>query len=282
MLDSRQYNKPVMTIRGLWALTALAAAFVFISYHSIDPAKLSALGGIISAAGSVLAVLWFSAGLHYQATQLKEQRKQLDEQRQQFVAQFHHTREGTIRDAINMGREILSRAKERALEQSSGPRQYMDIAMGYLKMEKYGPLLGSDAPDEVMASFDEWMKQEGPALIMIEGMKAAATVYLQATQVKDVDYNLPPEEFVYIYWLWVENKPYFSEFSGLAKMLSQFMVTTAPARSAAFIAHSAAMFKMGHSKYMNLPKLEEDLQKHIEKGYPLPKIAEGLRYIPEK
>ena len=72
-----------MPVRVLIGISLLVGVGVAVLCWKLDTNTLSAVGSIIAAGGSLLAVLWFSASLRYQANQLEEQRKQ-------FSAQFMH------------------------------------------------------------------------------------------------------------------------------------------------------------------------------------------------
>jgi len=43
------------------------------------------------------------------------------------------------------------------------------------------------------------MTIEGPAIIMIRGIKSASEIYFRAIGLKDIDYSREPEDFVFIY-----------------------------------------------------------------------------------
>jgi len=82
-----------MPQRLLFLLTGLIALATALAICLLAPERLSALGSILAAAGSLLAVIWFSASLWYQS-------RQLQEQRQQFALQFEHLKETSRRDAL--------------------------------------------------------------------------------------------------------------------------------------------------------------------------------------
>ncbi len=64
-------NKRILVLLILLSLLDAAAAAAAM-YH-LDNARLSSYGSILSAAGGVLAVIWFTGSLWYQSQQLKEQ-----------------------------------------------------------------------------------------------------------------------------------------------------------------------------------------------------------------
>jgi hypothetical protein len=255
--------------RLLIALTMLVAVVAVVSIRILDPEKLSSFGSILSGAGSLLAVLWFSAGLRYQATQLEEQRKQ-------FTAQFEHLQETSRRDALLVAKGILDNAEERAISQHGGITSITEIITEYMNFSEIKPLLESNNPIEVQDAFKSWIKKEGAAVTLLRGIKSAAEVYFRSVGISDIDYSKPPEEFVSIYSSQFSNQPFFDSLAGTATVLSEFMVPLAPARNAAQIAFLAATAKSVGKRVIKMDKLMADIEKHKADGYPLPKIAQDL------
>lgn len=68
--------------KGVSGTLLLSIASVFIVFAAVvvlchvSSESSSAIGSVFGAAAGMLAVLWFSASLHYQSRQLKEQREQ--------------------------------------------------------------------------------------------------------------------------------------------------------------------------------------------------------------
>jgi hypothetical protein len=59
-------------------------------------------------------------------------------------------------------------------------------------------------------------------------------------------------------------------------MLSEFMVGLEPGRKAVLIAGYGVMARTVPVEILKMNTIRENIRKHVEKGYPLPKIAEGL------
>ncbi len=174
----------------LTILVVLTVVAVIVNFKTND---VSAYGSIVSAGGSLLAVIWFTASPWYQA-------RQLNEQRAQFAAQFHHLQESSRRDSLLMAKGILEAAERRAIVHHGGISLVTERAPQYLSFAELKPILESANPDTVLEAFNIWMKKEGAALTFLRGIKSAAEVYLRSVgRSSDIDYTKPPEEFVYIY-----------------------------------------------------------------------------------
>lgn len=258
-----------MLTRILVGLSLAVAIAVGISIRLLDFERLSALGGILSGAGSLLAVLWFSAGLRYQSTQLEEQRKQ-------FAAQFDHLRETSRRDALLLAKGILDKAEEKSVSHIGSISTVSELFAEYTKFDELKPILESTDPREVLRAHTTWMKKEGAALILLGGIKSAAEVYLRSVGVTDIDYSKNPEDFYFIYNSRFSTQPFFNTLAGTATLLSEFMVRLAPGRNAAMIAFFAANAKAISHEIFKMDKLHSDIAKHIKDGYPLPAIAKDL------
>ncbi|MBI5461800.1 MAG: hypothetical protein HY941_06395 [Gammaproteobacteria bacterium] len=258
-----------MPTRILIGLSLAVAIVVGVSIRELDHERLSALGSILSGAGSLLAVLWFSAGLRYQS-------KQLEEQRKQFAAQFQHLQETSRRDALMLAKGILDRAEEKTIAHHGSISSTNELLAEYTHFEELKPILESTNPHEVIRAYQSWMKKEGAALILFNGIKAAAEVYLHSIGTRDVDYSKSPEDFYFIYSPHFATLPFFNTFTGIATVLSEFMVRLAPGRNAALIAFFAANAKGISPEIIKMDKLRSDIEKHTKDGYPLPAIAHDL------
>jgi len=64
-------------IRTMILLTLLVASSALLAMYYLDQDVLSSYGSILAAAGSFIAVIWFTGSLWYQAQQLKEQSEEL-------------------------------------------------------------------------------------------------------------------------------------------------------------------------------------------------------------
>lgn len=255
-----------MAIRYLTALTIALALAVAIAIRLLDHERLSALGGILGGAGSLLAVLWFSAGLRYQS-------RQLEDQREQFTAQFQYLKESSRRDALLLVREILERAEDKAISSFEKPIAVTDLPAKYMDSGELKTILESRNPREVLDACAIWMKKAGAALTLLQGIKSAAEVYLRSINATDIDYMKPADEFYFIYSPRFANEPFFNSVSGAAHMLSEIMVRFQPARNAALIAYFCATAKGVSPNIIKMDKLRTDIATHVAGGYPLPAIA---------
>lgn len=230
---------------------------------------LAGYGSMLSAGGSLLAVIWFSASLWYQA-------RQLNEQRTQFLAEFKQLQESNRRDSLVTAKSILDAAEQRAITQHGGISSSSELIAHYVNFVEFKPMLESDDPEVVLDAFRSWVKKEGAALALIKGIKSAAEVYLRSVGALEIDYAKKPEEFVYVYGPRFWGQPFFEAFQGTATILCEFMVRLEPGRNAALIAFIAATAKSISKDILHIDKVREDIRKHKERGYPLPKIAEDL------
>ena len=179
-------------LRILILLTILVVEAVLAAKVNFNADELSGYGSILSAGASLLAVIWFSAGLWYQA-------RQLNEQRTQFLAEFRQLQESNRRDSLLTAKRVLDAAEERAIAQHGGISSCSELIAHYLDFAELKPMLESDNPEVVLAAFKSWMKKEGAATALIRGIKSAAEVYLRSIGASDIDYHKKPEEFVFIY-----------------------------------------------------------------------------------
>lgn len=258
-----------MQLRFLVALSIVVGLIVIISIRILTPDELSAFGSILGGGGSLLAVLWFSVGLRYQAHQIEEQRKQFD-------AQFKHLQESTRRDSLLMAKDILEKAERNAIVQNGKIKDISELLKEYANFNELKPMLESTNPDEVLQAYDSWMKKEGSALQLLQGIKSAAEIYMRSAGISDVDYSKPPDEFYMIYGIYFASLPFFQNLTGTAHMLSEFMFRIGPGRNAATIAFLAASAKSISPAIIKMDKLRDDISRHVESGYPLPAIAKDV------
>ncbi len=259
-----------MTNKGLLiGLTVVVFMGTITSIIFLNDARLSSLGTIVGAAGSLLAVIWFSGSLWYQAQQLKEQRTQ-------FLEQFKQLREDGRRNALLLARDILNAAEARALAMNSAIGSLSDLFPLYIRFAEFKDIMESDDPNAVESAVRSWLKREGPAIALMKGIKSAAEVYFLAVGKEDVDHSKEAEEFVYIYGSQLWSLPFFEAFQIPATMLAEIMMRIQPGRKSVPIASLAAMARLGNEKFLKMDSIRADIKAHVAKGYPLPKIAEGL------
>lgn len=256
-------------MRVLTALSVALAVAVAAVIRILDHERLSALGSILAGAGSLLAVLWFSAGLRYQANQLEEQRKQ-------FAAQFKFLKENSRREALLLVQGILERAEARAIASLGETISIGDLPTKYMDAPELKTVLESQDPREVIDACRTWMKKEGAATTLLQGIKSAAEVYLRSVDAGGVDYSKAPDEFYLVYSPRFANEPFFNTLSGPATLLSEIMVRFKPGREAAIIAFMAATAKAVSPKIIKMEKLREDVARHLAEGRPLPAIAHDV------
>jgi len=235
----------------------------------------SAIGSVFGAAGAILAVVWFSAGLYYQS-------RQLAEQRQQFSENFKQLREDNRRNALLLVKDILVRAEERALKWNPALCTLNDLTGHYLGGTAEWPVIVKSTDTQaVLQAGKRWITlTEGPAKLLMSGIKSAAEAYFRAVGEENIDYSRKPEEFVFIYGQTLWKLPFFAEYAGTAVLLAEMMVRMEPARAAIELAYWAAMLKAArHGDIGDIfreDKIMEDIRKHQEAGYPMPEIAKDL------
>lgn len=243
----------------------LVAIFIFI----FDNEYISAIGSILSGAGSILAVIWFSAGLNYQA-------KQLNEQRKQFSSQFKHLQEASRREALLLAKEILEKTEEKTIIYNGKIKNLSDLVSQYTNFVELKPILESKNPDEVLSEYDRWLKKEGAALLLLDGIKSAAEIYFKSIGEKDIDYSQSPEKFYFEYSPRFNTQPFFNQLSGVGGVLAELMINLKPGRDAAKIAFFAASAKTIGEQFIKMDDLRLRIEKHISRGYILPCIANEL------
>ena len=99
-----------------WILILLSALVVVgtgVAMYTLDDTKLSSYGTMAAAAGSFLAVIWFTGSLWYQAQQLLDQKTQ-------FLAEFKQLREEGRRNEIRHEAQFhQSRQNKHCADQSA-------------------------------------------------------------------------------------------------------------------------------------------------------------------
>lgn len=175
-----------------------------------------------------------------------------------------------------LAKGILDRAEEKTIKHHGSISSTNDLLAEYTHFEELKPILESTNPHEVIRAYKSWMKKEGAALILLNGIKSAAEVYLRSIGMTGIDYSKSPEDFYFIYSPHFATLPFLNTFAGTATLLSEFMVRLAPARNAALIAFFAANAKSISPEIIKMDKLRSDIEKHVKDGYPLPAIAHDV------
>ncbi|MBA3929765.1 MAG: hypothetical protein C0521_09270 [Xanthomonas sp.] len=263
-----------MSTRVLIILTIVIFLAVGVATFMLDANSLSALGSIIAAGGSLAAVLWFSASLRHQATQLDAQMKQLEDQRVQFRAQYEHLQESSRRDALLIARDILDKAEAEALKAGSWA-SLGELTNAYMHFGELGPLTTSKDPDTVLKAFETWSVKENAAVSFLNGVKSAAEIYLRGTATPNIDFSKDPEEFCMVYGPWFQKQPFFSRISGHTDMLAELLVRLKPGRAAAQIAFFVASDKTLPKGIIRAERIREDIEKQRSADHLIPAIAEG-------
>lgn len=266
------WGKALPTIKNYWLLIGITIILVGICFAVIlcvNDTKASTIGSVVGGFGSILAFIWFFAAL-------KSQSEQLENQKDQFSTEFQTLREGVRRDALMLARDILKDAEEKALKLNPKLKSINDISTGFIDFSSLGIVLKSSNSHEVLEQFKVWMNIEGPAIVMIRGIKSAAEIYFRAIDLKGVDYSIESEDFVYIYSPHIWRLPYFDSYSGIADILSQFMVKLQPGRKAALLAFNVALAKTAPEGCMKEEKIREEIKDRKASGLFIPKIAENF------
>jgi len=250
-------------------LTCLLILFGMLVFKYLPLDYSETIGTLIGGIGSVIAVIWFY-------TSLKLQRRQLEEQRQQFMSEFKHVREDSHRNALILSRDILNETEKRISGQNPELKSISDLIPLYLQqMQEFNPILEETNPVLIQQHVQSWLKIEGPAVILMKGIKSAAEIYLRVSDLNgNIDYSKDPEEFVYIYGPLLWKNPFFDLYEGAATILSQFMISLAPGRKSVILASMVAMSMTVPKGVVKEDKIREDIENHKKKGYPLPKIVE--------
>ncbi len=265
------WGKSFPVIKKYWLLisiTIVGAGVCVCVLLCASDTKASTIGSVIGGFGSVLAFVWFFAAL-------KSQSEQLENQKDQFLAEFQTLREGARRDALMFVRDVLKDAEGKALKQNPKLNAITDIFTNYIDFSSLGVILKSSDPHEVLEQFKVWMTIEGPAMIMMRGIKSASEIYFRAIGLKDIDYSEEPEDFVFIYSPRIEMLPYFDTYVGSLRLLTEFMLRLQPGRKAALLAFNVALAKTSVIP-MKEDKIREEIKSRRASGLSIPKIAEDF------
>lgn len=250
-------------------LTFLLILFAVLIFKYFPLNYSETIGTLIGGIGSIIAVIWFY-------TSLQLQRQQLEEQGRQFISEFQQIREDSRRNALILSRDILNETEKRVLGQNAELRSISDLIPLYLRqMAEFKPILEESDPNLVQQSVQNWLKTEGPALILMKGIKSAAEIYFRVLDANNIDYSKDSEEFVYIYGPLLWKNPFFDLYETTATMLSEFMIKLVPGRKSAILASMVAMSMLAPKGIMKDDKIREDIENLKTKGYPLPKIVEA-------
>jgi len=251
------------------ALTFLLILFGVLIFKCLPLNYSETIGTLIGGIGSIIAVIWFY-------TSLQLQRRQLEEQRQQFMSEFQHVREDSRRNALILSRDILNETEKRILGQNPDLKSISDLIPLYLRqMQEFNQILEETDPVLIQQHIQNWLKIEGPAVILMKGLKSAAEIYLRASDLSSgIDYSKDPEEFVYIYGPHLWKNPFFDLYQAAATMLSEFMIRLVPGRKSVLLASMVAMSMTVPKGIIKEDKIQEDIENYKTKGYPLPKIVE--------
>jgi hypothetical protein len=250
-------------------LTLLVVSAAILAIYHLNQALLVAYGSILAAAGSFVAVIWFTGSLWYQAQQLKEQREQ-------FQKEFAKAHEEGRRNALLLARDILNNAEARALGLNPDMSSLSDLFPLYANFSEFKEIMESDDPATVQEAVKNWAKKEGPAMAIMKGIKSAAQVYFVAVGQEGIDYSKEADEFVYIYGSHLWNLPFFDAFHSIASILTEFMLRLEPGRKVVPLASFGALAAQGYEKLLKMDSIRKDIEAYREKGYPIPKIAERL------
>jgi len=273
---SKEYwGKSLPIIKKYWILIGVTIAVVVAGVCVLlcaSDTKASTIGSVAGACGGILAVVWFLAALNSQS-------KQLENQKEQFLTEFQTLREGARREALLFARDVLKEAERKALKLNPKLNTINDILPNYLDSSSLTSLkviLESCDPYEILEQFKVWMNVEGPAIIMMRGIKSASEMYFRATGLEGIDYSKEPEDFVFIHSPLIEKLPYFDTYAGSLKFLSDFLGIYQPGRKAAILAFQVALAKTSMAGLMKDEKIREELEARKASGLSIPKIAEDF------
>lgn len=259
-----------MPTHWLVALSLAVAAAVGAAIYALSPEKLSALGGILSGAGSILAVLWFSAGLRYQS-------KQLDEQRRQFASHTEQLLESNRRDALLVAQGILAASEKQAVEFHGEVTSALGLSARYVLMiPELQKMLDCSDAEIVSTLYTGWFKTEHAATIFMNGVKTAAELYCRSLGTTDIDYSKNPAEFYRAYSERFNTQAFFSAMALPASTISDFMLNCDGARKSALIAFQIACAQRIGPGMVKPDLLQRSMEAHQAEGYPLPAIAASV------
>ncbi|MDD3673473.1 MAG: hypothetical protein PHG70_08150 [Synergistaceae bacterium] len=260
--------KKILCFLVLLSLLVLVSIVVFI--RCFEEYQISAYGSIIAAAGSLLAVIWFTASLWYQSVQLNEQRIQ-------FTAEFRTLKEASRRESLVIAKNIIDDSEKKAISACGCISSISELLPQYMSnFKEIGIIMESTDPMTVMKVSQSWMKIETAANIYLKGIKSAAEIYLESIDAQNINYNISPEEFVYVYSPYFQKLPFFNAMEGIVSTLGLFMYILQPGRKGVIIAMIAASVKSLGSNIIDMDKLKEMIKEQKEKGHIIPNIAKDL------
>lgn len=250
---------------GLTILIILFGIFIF-EYLPLNYCE--AIGTVVGGIGSIVAVIWFY-------TSLQLQRKQLEEQGRQFMSEFQQIREDSHRNALILSKDILNETEKRIFGQNPELKSITDLSALYIQqLQELKPILEEVDPSLVQQHIQNWLKIEGPSVILMKGIKSAAEIYFRVSDLNVIDFSKDPEEFVFVYGPHLWKEPFFDSYEGVATMLSNFMIMLTPGRKSVMLASMVVMSMLSPKGFMKDDKIQEEIESHKKKGYPLPKIVE--------
>jgi hypothetical protein len=225
------------------------------------------IGTVVGGIGSIIAVIWFYTSLQFQ-------REQLEEQRKQFISEFQQIREDGRRNALILSRDILNETEKRISRMNPELKDISDLVPLYLQFSELKPIFEETNPSQVKQYIQDWLKKEGPAVVLMKGIKSAAEIYFRVLNLEGIDFTKDAEEFVYIYGLHLWKLPFFDVYQPTATMLAEFMIKLSPGRKSVILASMVVASMLAPKGVMRDDKIREDIENHRKKGYPLPKIVE--------
>jgi hypothetical protein len=255
-----------IAIIGLSAVVILAAVYAGLK---LDSNKYSPIAGLVSAAASLLAVIWFTSTLIYQA-------RQINEQRQQFSINFAQMHRDAQRNALVVAESVLRDTEARALSQNKTLTSLNDLIVQYMDFSEMSIMLKATEPREVIEAGKKWFLREGPAITLMRGIQTAARIYAESIGDSRFDFTRDPEDFVYIHGPILWKLPYFQNYQTPSDFLSEIMMQIVPARKSAQLAYMIAAAKSSPEGFIKKEKLHKDIQECKEKDYPLPEISKGF------
>jgi len=192
------------------------------------------------------------------------------------MEEFKQLKEDARRSALALSKDILREAEEKALKQNPSLNSINDLTTVYLHLSDLKIVCESTDPAEVQDALQGWLQKEGPAILLMRGIKSAAETYFRAIGRDDVDYSKEPEEFVLIHGPCLWKLPYFEAYHYVATVLSQYMIKLRPGRKAAELAATVLLLKTLPEKVVKKDEILQDIERYRKADMPLPAIAENL------
>ena len=254
------------TIILLSIITITSSAFIAIRIPSENYLPVVSL---IGSTANILAVVWFTATLIYQS-------RQLSEQRQQFSITIEQSKRDSQRNALVVADGILREAEKVALSQNEDLKTFADLIPIYVKWDRLSIMINSSDPNEIIKAGKEWLKREGPAITITNGIKTAIKIYAESTSNNSFDFTLDADEFIYIYGPEIWQLPYFQRYQGTIQLLIEFMIRITPGRKAALLSYTIAIGLSTSENILQKNKIREDIDFLNKKNYPIPEIAKGF------